>query len=117
MYVKLFFVALMIIVFFWMITMPRRKRRRGDADDRRRRRAHNSRMISYKGFDASITPEGHRRIHAKERNGAKECSDQCPYCAAGMKYQAEQLVVFDDRLIRGRRDRRQKLGRREHDDG
>lgn len=103
--VKLFAVVVMLILFFWLITLPRRKRRRADSEDRRRRRAHNSRLVGYKGFDESITPEGHRIVHAKERYGAKDCSNQCPYCAAGIKYQAEVLRVFDDRLIRGRRDR------------
>jgi hypothetical protein len=103
---KLFIVAIGLIIFFWLITMPRRKRRRDGAEDRRRRRAHNSRMVGYKGFPATVTPEGHRRIHATEKWGAKNCSDQCPYCAAGMEYQATQLRVFDDRPIRGRKDRR-----------
>ena len=109
---KLFFVAVGLVIFFWAISMPARRRRRNSADDRRRRRAHNSRMIGYKGFDTSIDPEGHRRVHAKERYGAKECSDQCPYCAAGIEYQATQLKVFDDRPIRGRRNRREVLGGR-----
>lgn len=105
--IKLFFVALLVVAFFWLISMPRRKRRRADAPERSKRKTHNSRMVSYRGFDSSITPEGHRRIHAKERMGAKDCSNECPYCAAGAAYQGEQLRVFDDRLIRGRRDRRQ----------
>lgn len=106
--VKLFLVALGLIAFFWLITMPGRRRRRATKDDRTQRKAHNSRMVHYKGFRESVTEEGHRKVHAKKRAGAMDCSDECPYCAKGAEYQAS-LRVFDDRPIRGRRQRRRVL--------
>lgn len=102
---KIALAVIIVLVVLWVITLPGRRRRRDTRDERMERKAHNSRMISYSGFETSITPEGHRRVHAKKRLGAGDCSDKCPYCAAGTEYQS-QLRVFDDRLIRGRGDRR-----------
>lgn len=106
---KLFFVIIGVIIFFWLITMPGRRRRRATKDERVERKTHNSRMVHYVGFRTSITEEGHRKVHAKKRNGARDCSDECPYCARGGQYQAEVLKVFDDRPIRGRRNRKRVL--------
>lgn len=107
--VKIAIIVILLIVFFWAITRPARKRRAGSKDERTERKTHNSRLVHYSGFKTSITEEGHRKVHAKKRMGAMDCSDECPYCAAGMAYQVETLKVFDDRPIRGRRQRRAVL--------
>jgi FtsZ-interacting cell division protein ZipA len=105
--IKLYIAIIIVLVVLWLLTMPARRRRGETADDRRRARLHNSRLVHHAGFEVSDTGhKGKRRVHAKERRGAHECSNECPYCARGQEYQATQLRVFDDRPIRGRKDRR-----------
>ena len=101
---KLVIAVLVVLFVLWLATRGKRRRRREDPD-RRRRKAHNSRLVSYAGFDSTTDKKGRRRVHATERNGPHECSDSCKYCKAGAAYQG-QLRVFDDRPIRGARDRR-----------
>lgn len=101
--IKFIIVGALLLAFFWLISRPGRRRRA--SADHQRRKAHNSWHIRYAGFETSQDEHGGRRVHAKQRAGRDACSDQCPHCAAGGGYQAS-LRVFDDRGVRGRRDRR-----------
>lgn len=109
---KLLFVGIILLAFFWLITTPRRRRRRAEAEDKIRIKAHNTRRIRYVGFDTSEDEQGRRVVHARHKDGADACSDQCPYCEAGMNNQSK-LRVIDDRPIRGWGNRRQMKADRE----